>query len=69
VQTCFGVFGKGGGGGEADVAEGVEVVGEVGCEVVEGFRDGAGRGDVGDGRRVGLPGVTGDVEYCHIVSA
>ncbi len=60
VESGFGVFGEGGGGGEADVVEAVEEsVLEVVGDVIEGGRDGAGGCYVGDGWREGFPEVAG----------
>ena len=60
MESGFGVFGEGGGGGEADVVEAVEErVLEVVGYVVEGGGDGAGGCYVGDRWREGLPEVAG----------
>ena len=60
MESGFGVFGEGGGGGEADVVEAVEEsVLEVVGDVIEGGRDGAGGCYVGKGWREGFPEVAG----------
>ena len=61
VKADFGVFGEGAAGGEAGVAEGVDVVFYGVCEVVEGGGNGAGGCEVGYGWGVGAPFFAGNV--------